>query len=158
MTEQTPSNRWLRRIPTILVLSVLAVLIGNRVFHHEVTRKDFEAKALVPYPGGVVESDRFGGATSGRSVDGFDMTTQPSVSLVVRLPTPVRAADLVAWYQERLLGLGWPAPESPRTDNGQHFLTVRKKKIHSIEINYSWSPDQVVSSYTLGYVIRPNDG
>jgi hypothetical protein len=158
MTEQTPSSRWLRRIPTILVVSVLAVLIGNRLFHHDVTRKDFDAKALVAYPGGVVESDQFAGGTSGRSVDGFDMTTQPSVRLVVRLSQPVRATVLLDWYQERLLALGWPTPEYPRTDNGQRFISVRNTKIHDIAINYSWSPDLMVSTYTLGYAIRPNDG
>jgi hypothetical protein len=161
MTEQTPSSRWLRRIPPILIVSVLAVLIGNRLLHHDVTRKDFEAKALVPYPGGVVESDRFVRATSGRSVDGFDMTSQPGISLVVTFPTPVRSVDLVAWYQERLLALGWPAPDYPRTRNGQRFIAVRNTKIHDIGINYKWTSDkveQMVSAYTLSYTIRPNDG
>jgi hypothetical protein len=158
MTEQTPSSRWLRRIPLILIVSVLAVLIGNRLFRHDVTRKDFEAKALVPYPGGVVESDQFVGATSGRTLDGFDLTSQPGIGLVVRLSTPVRAADLVDWYQEQLLGVGWPAPDYPRTDNGQRFISVRNTKIHDISINYSWSPDLMVSNYTLDYTIRPNNG
>jgi hypothetical protein len=158
MTEQTPSSRWLRRIPLILIVSVLAVVIGNRLFHHDVTRKAFEAKALVPYPGGVVESDQFVGATSGRTLDGFDLTSQPGIGVVVRLSPPVRATVLLDWYQERLLALGWPTPDYPRTDNGQRFISVRNTKIHDISINYSWSPDLMVSAYTLDYTIRPNNG